>query len=67
MNLLQLKHFMQVYVKYLLMLKRGRQQQQQQGKGFGDTCSPANISSMRVFPPKKSLIRPMNFKSVMEW
>ena len=45
----------------------GRQQQQQQGKGSGETCSPAKISSMCVFPPKKFVMRSMNFSKVIEW
>ena len=54
-------------VQYLVMASRGRQQQQQQGKGSGDSFSPDRTSSIRDFPPKKSVMRPMNFSSVMEW
>jgi hypothetical protein len=49
------------------MATRGRQQQQQQGKGSGDSFSPDRTSSIRALPPKKSVMRPMNFSSVMEW
>lgn len=52
---------------YLLMATIGRQQQQQKGKGSGDTRCPDKAASIRVFPPKKSVISPMNFSKVMEW
>lgn len=45
----------------------GRQQQQQQGKGSGDTCCPDRAANIGAFPPKKSVISPMNFNRVTEW
>lgn len=53
-------------VQYLLMATIGRQQQQQQGKGSGDTVCPDRAVSMKAFPPKKSVMSPMNFSKVME-
>lgn len=52
---------------YLLTATNGRQQQQQQGKGSGETWCPDREASIRVFPPKKSVISAMNFSRLMEW
>lgn len=49
-----------------LMATIGRQQQQQQGNGSGDTCCPARAANIRAFPPKKSVISPINLIKVME-